>query len=137
METHNLIAVASYPLEFNWQNDTPLPFRDSIQTAVYAAARHALNPNKDHQDNDWRGRPRLFEIGKRGPIELGTANKPIPLMKTPHLRRVPIVLLAFCSMVLLLRYAMPKTESVWSGSFRELGKCWKPHDHRGAGSDHH
>jgi hypothetical protein len=77
-ETRNLIVAAGQPLRLNWpaNDNSPLPFRDSIQTSVYLAARHALNATdqfatNDYPTKDWRGRAQLFEIGKRGPVPLG------------------------------------------------------------------
>ena len=79
-ETRNLLVAASSPLEVDWLEnklaETPPPFRDNTQVAVYAATRHALNPQSDNYPyKDWKGRSRLFEIGKRGPVELNTVTK--------------------------------------------------------------
>jgi len=75
-ETRNLIVAASYPLQVDWKKkmfkrDEPLfpPFRDSVQTATYWAARHAINTDGKLQ----RGHVGLYEIGKSGPVLLREA----------------------------------------------------------------
>jgi hypothetical protein len=69
-ETRNLLVAASYPLKVDWQGDETPPFRDSTQVSVYSAARHALKPVDNHPDKNWKGKSQLFEIGRRGPVEL-------------------------------------------------------------------
>ena len=88
-ETRNLIVAAGQPLRLNLRDksasalasdNSPLPFRDSIQTSVYLAARHALHAKDDDETEQtaaedypagWNGHAQLFEIGKRGPAPLG------------------------------------------------------------------
>ncbi len=68
-ETRNLLVAANYDLapRKEWKSESP-PFRDSMQAAVYAAARLALKGGKEH--SIWMGRPLLFEIGQSGPVRL-------------------------------------------------------------------
>jgi hypothetical protein len=68
--THNLIVSSGFGLALNpqLQKDIP-PFRDSYQTSFFLSALLALNnetgkiPGVDE--------PRIFEIGRNGPIDLG------------------------------------------------------------------
>ena len=74
--TRNLLVASNYGLvpDPRWKSETP-PFRDSTQTAVYAAARLALRDRGCAADNAiWKGRPRMFEVGRRGPVELSTVH---------------------------------------------------------------
>jgi hypothetical protein len=90
--TRNLIVASSLPLAFDKEKDRLqcgiAPFRDSYQTAMFLAARYAATDD----DNGGRGchglngtelkklideelaKPRLFEIGRDGPVELVAAN---------------------------------------------------------------
>jgi hypothetical protein len=79
--SRNLVVVSGYgiKLERNLQGQTP-PFRDSSQTAQYAAALAALgNTNLQHL----KSVPvRRFEIGRNGPVDLSEpepANSPFVL----------------------------------------------------------
>lgn len=72
--SRNLVVVSGYGLALNgeFQSQTA-PFRDSWQTAMYAAALAALgNTNLPELKNDFP--VRRFEIGRYGPVALNTAN---------------------------------------------------------------
>lgn len=67
--TRNLIVVSGFGLQLSApiQAGVP-PFRDSYQTATYLSALRALHhvvPDDQH-----RGTPRVFEIGRNGPYDL-------------------------------------------------------------------
>jgi hypothetical protein len=76
--TRNLIVASSFGLHLHpeLQRDIP-PFRDSYQTSLYLATLVALNnagQGKTQVDptiiQHWFERPRLFEVGRRGPFDL-------------------------------------------------------------------
>ena len=83
--TRNLIVASSYGLDLSpaLQAGNP-PFRDVYQTSLYLSTLIALT-NAEREEcwsrevacpvgreriDDWRGQPRLFEIGLRGPVDL-------------------------------------------------------------------
>lgn len=102
-ETHNLLVASNYALIPNendeilaklralkagdsddaskpkevgvWRSEAP-PFRDSLQAAVYAAARICLQAEPDI--SRWVGHPLLFEIGRQGPVRLAFGDAPVP-----------------------------------------------------------
>lgn len=68
--THNLIVASSFGLNLRpeIQKNVP-PFRDSYQTSFFLATLLAItNQWKDPQE--WLKKPRIFEIGRKGPIDL-------------------------------------------------------------------
>lgn len=71
--THNLLVISSYGLRLadEFQSHTP-EFRDSRQTALFAAMRAALGNERlrTFGTNPNPPAPRLFEIGRFGPREL-------------------------------------------------------------------
>lgn len=86
--THNLIVGSSFGLTLapELQKTIP-PFRDSYQTAVFfstklATAKWSSNQNRAREEDDeakifahigkWLKEPRVFEIGRKGPIDLST-----------------------------------------------------------------
>jgi len=73
--TRNLVVISPFGLSLDsyYQQSVP-PFRDSNQTAAFAAALCALDIM--HPDNiDFNGHARVFEIGKYGPIDLSNDSK--------------------------------------------------------------
>ena len=74
--THNLIVSSGYGLTLNpqLQKDIP-PFRDSYQTGLFLSVLLAL-------EKDTTGKipgvdkPRIFEIGRNGPIDFGNPEDP-------------------------------------------------------------
>lgn len=70
--THNLIVASSFGLALNpqQQKDIP-PFRDGYQTAFFLSVLMALDKDKSLKVSDnWFDTPRIFEIGRNGPIDL-------------------------------------------------------------------
>jgi hypothetical protein len=69
--TKNLIVVSTFGLTLHpdVQNGTP-PFRDSSQAGLYLAVRRALDPGKHFLQTPKNFTPRIFEIGRTGPVDL-------------------------------------------------------------------
>jgi hypothetical protein len=71
LPSHNLVVASSYGLQLCPTYQTPIPpFRDSYQTAVFAATRMSMDvlPPFDFQQKLLR--PRVFEIGRDGAHDL-------------------------------------------------------------------
>jgi hypothetical protein len=67
-ETHNLVVVSAFRLSLPQYENVP-PFRDSGQTALFAATLEAMD--QIHAGNPAIPQsPLIFEIGRKGPIEL-------------------------------------------------------------------
>jgi len=74
----NLVVAAGYGLRLNgWlQHDIP-DFRDSYQTAYFLSVQLALLESKEarakvmHKLHDRNAKPRIFEIGRSRPVDLG------------------------------------------------------------------
>lgn len=64
----NLIVASSYSLELDrkLQGDIP-PFRDSYQTSMFLSVLRALSSDIPP---DFKPEPRIFEIGRNGPVRL-------------------------------------------------------------------
>jgi hypothetical protein len=69
--TRNLIVASSYGLQLNprLQNDIP-PFRNVYQSSSFVATLQALDFIKDGEYDLSIDRPRIFEIGNRGPYDI-------------------------------------------------------------------
>jgi hypothetical protein len=77
--TRNLVVASGFGLQLrhNVQGTLP-PFRDVYQTSVYLAIRQAFNhPPYDFLQESGTPKPRIFEIGRLGAIDL-TTGKPEP-----------------------------------------------------------
>lgn len=78
--THNLIVASSFGLNLRpeIQRNVP-PFRGSYQTAFFLATLLAVLDEKKAQDSllpssqlpKWLKNPRVFEIGRKGPVNIG------------------------------------------------------------------
>lgn len=78
--THNLIVASSFGLSLRpeIQKNVP-PFRGSYQTAFFLATLLAVLDEKKAQDSllpssqlpKWLKNPRVFEIGRKGPVNIG------------------------------------------------------------------
>ena len=79
ISTHNLIVASSFGLSLRSeiQKNIP-PFRDSYQTSFFLATLLAIMDNKTESGNitlasqlkGWLAEPRIFEIGRKGPVDL-------------------------------------------------------------------
>lgn len=69
--TRNLIVASSYGLKLSpmFQKDIP-PFRNVYQSSLFVATLQALGDIDDNNIDLNRVRPRIFEIGSRGPYDL-------------------------------------------------------------------
>lgn len=78
--TRNLVVASSFgtALHPKLQRDLP-PFRDNYQTSLYFSALLALDERKVGIDHDtlkkWM-QPRIFEIGRNGPVDLSVNGAP-------------------------------------------------------------
>lgn len=71
--TQNLVVVSAFGLSLSDAYQGPIPpFRDSYQTATFAATLCALGAITDYQQPDFfeQLRPRIFEIGSDGLVDL-------------------------------------------------------------------
>jgi hypothetical protein len=67
-DTHNLVVASAFGLSLDQEYQGNLaPFRDSYQTALYASTLHALGLLSADPE---LAAPRLFEIGRGGPVDL-------------------------------------------------------------------
>lgn len=68
--THNLIIASSFGLKLRpeIQKNIP-PFRDSFQTAFFLSTLLAVK-GQDIDISQWLATPRIFEIGRKGPVDL-------------------------------------------------------------------
>jgi hypothetical protein len=66
---HNLVVVSAFDLLLKAHQDVP-PFRDSYQTALFAATLEAMG--QIHiEDPAIPKAPLIFEIGRKGPKDCG------------------------------------------------------------------
>ena len=110
--TRNIIVASSLPLTLrkDLQGGIP-PFRDSYQTATFLGARYAA---ADDGKRDERlgaikaelAKPRLFEIGLRDKVELGTkvSRKPEDERRVTYAVLVAVVLLGLGGLVTFTRF---------------------------------
>jgi|GEM_PF-2296912 len=110
--TRNIIVASSLPLSLrkDLQGGIP-PFRDSYQTATFLGARYAA---ADDGKRDERlgaikaelAKPRLFEIGLRDKVELGTkvSRKPEDERRVTYAVLVAVVLLGLGGLVTFTRF---------------------------------
>ncbi len=72
--TRNLVVASGFGLQLRHKVQGTLPpFRDVYQTSVYLAIRQAFNyPPHDFQQESGTPKPRIFEIGRLGAIDLTT-----------------------------------------------------------------
>lgn len=106
--TRNLIVGSGFGLELHSDRQGKIPpFRDSYQTAVFYAVQGALKGNLSTRPLT----PRLFEIGRRQPIDLSVdqdpvhperQDSPVPDIKT-------IVILFVLAFLLLWVIVRPRT----------------------------
>lgn len=68
--THNLLVASSFGQRLGYfqQKGIP-PFRDGYQTAFFFSTLMALD-KMDHVKAGWIDTPRIFEIGRNGPVDL-------------------------------------------------------------------
>lgn len=73
--THNLLVASSFGLRLGYfqQKGIP-PFRDSYQTAFFFSTLMALD-KIDHVKVGWIDTPKIFEIGRNGPIDLSNTRE--------------------------------------------------------------
>jgi hypothetical protein len=106
--SRNLVVVSSYGLELHpqYQQQIP-PFRDSSQTALFAATLAALGDERLAAVGPIP--PRRFEIGRFGPVDMSVTNagslQPVPPgMRGTSMPRprwiVPLVLGCVCALAL-------------------------------------
>ena len=124
--TRNLIVASSYGLQLHQklQSNTP-PFRDSYQTALYLTtllALQKLHPEKQSLENsleaiikDSLDKPRLFEIGNYGAVDLShtAENKihPEPENTTTNqitYNKIAFIIAALFVLMLFLLYLLPQ-----------------------------
>jgi hypothetical protein len=79
--TRNMIVSSNYGLELaqrHYKMGLP-PFRDNYQTSRYLATLVALDPkHADYwEENHGSTEPRIFEIGRRGPVDLSRDDDPL------------------------------------------------------------
>jgi hypothetical protein len=110
--TRNIIVASSLPLTLRkeLQGGIP-PFRDSYQTATFLGARYAA---ADDGKRDERlvaikaelAKPRLFEIGLRDKVELGTkvSRKPEEERRVTYAVLVAVVLMGLAGLVAFSRF---------------------------------
>jgi hypothetical protein len=67
-EARNLIVASPFGFSLRQDLQSVPPFRDSYQTATYAASLAALG--EPEVSSDKLGEPRIFEIGRDGPFDL-------------------------------------------------------------------
>lgn len=82
--TRNLLVASPFGLQLNedFQKKTP-PFRENYQTSLFLATQLALCKGKKNQESsecnsdifradrtEWTGKPRLFEIGNEGAVNI-------------------------------------------------------------------
>ncbi|MBS4095723.1 MAG: hypothetical protein KGZ83_02655 [Sulfuricella sp.] len=85
----NLVVAAGYGLELSpeLQKGIP-PFRQTYQTATFLAAQMAGDPSRfrDHMEENWWLRPKIFEIGRREAVPLPAAleDKPAGIAGPAH-----------------------------------------------------
>ncbi len=74
--THNLVVAASYGLRLHrYYQGNISPFRDSLETAAFAATVAAVDPNQMSQGwNDQLSWPRIFEIGRTSAFDMSVDN---------------------------------------------------------------
>jgi hypothetical protein len=110
--TRNIIVTSSLPLMLDkeLQGNIP-PFRDSYQTATFLGARYAAadDGRRDAVLKSIKGeldKPRLFEIGLRDKVELGTKGSPNPEdeRRVTYAVLVAVVLLGLGGMVGFTRF---------------------------------
>jgi hypothetical protein len=87
-ETHNLVVVSARGLSLKESNEKVqrvAPFRDSAQTALFAATLEAAGQAYAEDDATPRS-PLIFEIGRNGPKELSvTASESITISELSNL----------------------------------------------------
>ncbi|MBL0700691.1 MAG: hypothetical protein JJV92_07410, partial [Desulfosarcina sp.] len=73
--TRNLVIASNFGLQLNQllQKNIP-PFRDSYQTSMFFSTLIAMNSSKawcnQNIINEWLSKPRIFEVGKNGAVDL-------------------------------------------------------------------
>ena len=115
--SHNLVVASSfgYTLRSDLQQNIP-PFRDTYQTAAFYTMLKALQP--EFHQNDNLGSPRLFEISRTGPYDLGVSPPkddihpaPSHIIATQTTRWEPRILLGVL-LLILLAYQIPPLKRV-------------------------
>jgi hypothetical protein len=110
--TRNIIVASSLPLTLrnHLQGGIP-PFRDSYQTATFLGARYAAADDGRREAmlgsiKAELAKPRLFEIGLRDKVELGTkvSRKPEDERRVTYAVLMAIVLLGLAGLVIFTRF---------------------------------
>jgi hypothetical protein len=104
--TRNMIVASSLPLALGGrlQGGIP-PFRDSYQTATFLGARYAATEEVLGAIKAELAKPRLFEIGLRDKVELGTRAlpKPVDERRVTYAVLMAIVLLGLTGLITFTR----------------------------------
>ncbi|MGZ5543986.1 MAG: hypothetical protein ACXWIU_04885, partial [Limisphaerales bacterium] len=115
--TRNLIVATSYGLKLNESLQSKVaPFRDGYQSAKFLACLTALGTTNQIKNSDLQ--PRLFEIGRFGPVDLSAPKPSSSLHPLPRSSATDIVeIVARAAFVFFVGWALvlamfPKSRSV-------------------------